>query len=564
MVVLPNVRECILDSWILIPARGGSVGIPRKNVRVLAGKPLIGHAISAALEVLPRQRVLVITDDDEIGEVAAQAGASVVLETQATPPGETLDTKILRNLGYLRSLGAGDGDLVVTVQPTSPLLRSETIREAILRFGDENVNSVLSVSDDRHLSWGIGPDDEAVPKFSARVNRQQLPPEYRETGGIIAAKLSTIEKHRTRVVEPVSLLVLSDDEALDIDTYSDLYAAAHLMSRKRIAIRVDASRSVGMGHVYRMLSFAAELARHELLIYLHKDSELGQRFFAQYPYPTKVVDSEAEFYADLRRFNPDLVVLDILDTTSAQIDAIRLDAPSVKIVSFEDQGDGAQAVDLLVAEFVDNRDVPDDRKLMGIQYSLLSPVFESTIRKPRQVSRAVDEVLVLFGGTDPSMLGQRALESLSRVGYTGKVTVVRGLGAAPVGLPAEPWPFELKVLQNVKNMAAVMSRADLAFTSAGRTVIELISQGVPAICLAQNAKELTHTHAVAENGVYPLGLGAQISDDELDAVTMTMIDDHDLRNFYASRAEQAGSLRSNRLTISTILKRIGFEDFPDI
>ncbi|MHA3684248.1 cytidylyltransferase domain-containing protein [Leucobacter sp. HY1910] len=563
--MLPRSVCGLHEAWVLIPARGGSVGIPRKNVRMLGGKPLIRHVIDTALEVLPASRVVVVTDDAEIAEAAERGGAVVAFETMATPPEEPLDTKIVRNLPFLRSLGAQVGDPVLTVQPTSPLLKASTIRAAIELFADPHVRSVLTVADDQHLRWRADDAGNIVPAYAARVNRQLLPLEYRETGGVIAARLGDIERSGTRVIEPARVLPLAADEAVDIDTFSDLYAAAHLLSRKRIAIRVDASRTLGMGHAYRMLAFAAEMARHDLTIYLNSTATLGQQLFAAYPYRVELVDDEPDFVSRVAAAQPDLVVFDVLDTTAELVIAVREAAPAGKIISFEDRGTGAEAVDLLVTEFISNPAVPATRKLEGIEYAILSPAFETEVVPGSAPADPVTEVLVLFGGTDPSGLAVRTLRSLARVEFAGRVTVARGLGAAPIDLTGlEPLPYLLDVLDDVKNMPALMARADIAFTSAGRTVIELLSRGVPAVCLAQNEKELTHTHATAQNGVWKLGLGAQVSDLDLDAATRTMLTDTALRFEYAARARAAGSKRRNRRTISEILTRLDFEDFPEI
>lgn len=552
------------NAWILIPARGGSVGVPRKNLRLLAGKPMIAYAIDAALSAVTSGRVIVITDDAEVSSVAEHYGAEVILETQTTPPDETLDTKILRNLPALRARGARDSDPVLTVQPTSPLITPATIRRGIEAFANAEVRSVLTVALDQHLRWKQDASGAIIPGFTARVNRQQLPVEYRETGGIIAARLGDIAAAGTRVIEPVAVLQLSGEESVDIDTYADLLTAAHLLTRRRIAIRVDASRSLGMGHVYRMLAFAAEIARHDLTIYLDAHEPLGQKFFAATPYDTVEIADNEDFVKRLLQAQPDLVVLDVLDTTAELIQMIRRAAPGAQIVSFEDRGSGAGEVDLLVAEFIDTAAVPESRKITGIEYALLAPAFElPRDPHPQSVRDAVDvsEVLVLFGGTDPAGLALRALGSLERVAFGGRVTVVRGLGAPPLRLDTERLPFSVEVLENVSNMPALMSRAQLAFTSAGRTVIELLSCGVPSICLAQNAKELTHTHATEGNGVHSLGLGSAVTDDELDDATRLLLSDHELRADYAARAEAAGRLRSNRKTISAMFDHLGIDVF---
>lgn len=555
--------ELLSRAWIIIPARGGSVGIPRKNLRVINGKPLIRHVIDTLAPMVMSGRVVVVTDDEEIESVASSSRAHVILESELTPPEETLDEKILRNLPKLRQLGAQDEDILITVQPTSPLLRRESVEDALSKFSDSSVRSAVSVCDDRHLRW-TSDHGKAKPLFARRVNRQELPEEFKETGGIIAARLGDIEFFKTRIISPTALVILSDDEAIDIDSYSDLYAAAHLMSRKRIAIRVDASKELGMGHVYRMLALSSELARHSLTIYLSEKQTLGISFFSNYPYRTELVKDESDFLDKISAFKPHLVVTDILDTDANQMRAIRHASGGSKIVTFEDRGSGASEADLLVAEFIENKDVPNHRQLSGIGHALLAPAFETTQFSKKTFSTQVENILVLFGGTDPSGLASRALGALDRVKFGGNVTVVRGLGSDPLTLKPGNYPFQLTILQNVRNMPQLMHAADLAFTSAGRTVIELASQSVPSICLAQNPKEVTHTHTKASNGVYFLGLGTEVSDKELDSATSLFLNDIDFRKEYSLRAIATGAGRSNRATVAEILQAIGFQDFPEI
>ncbi len=550
-------------NWVLIPARGGSQGVPRKNLRLIGKRPLIAYSIRTALRVVGPAQTIVVTDSDEIAAVAVMTGAAVILEDQATPATETLDEKVLRNIPVLRERGAKNDDVVLTFQPTSPLLSEATLRSALAMFESPGVDCVLSVTDDRHLRWNVT-GSKAVPAYRDRLNRQQLPPEYRETGGVIAARLGAIEREHTRVHGEVRLLQLSYDESIDIDTHADLYAAAHFLTRKKIAVRVDAARELGMGHVYRALALVTELARHQVRVYLSEDKPLGLQFFADKPYHVETISDHAEFAQSMHEWSPDLIVLDVLDTEADQVAALRSAAPYSRIVSFEDRGAGAALVDLVVAEFVTVEGIPPDRLVSGIDFALLSPSFELPIIARAPGKPLVDEVLILFGGTDPSGLAIRALNSLERVGYRGNVTVVRGLGSTPLEVETETLPFGLEIVTNVTNMPQLMARADFAFTSAGRTIIELAAVGVPSICIAQNDKELSHQHSVIENGVRMLGLGNEVSDDTLDVAVRTMLDNAQERHALESAAAAAGRRRSNQRTIAEIFDRVDLGTFPNL
>jgi CMP-N-acetylneuraminic acid synthetase len=135
---------------IIIPARGGSKGIPRKNLRLLNGRPLISYSIKTALASKHHPMVVVTSDDQEILTVAAKCGARTHLRhPDLSGDGVTLDPVV-----YELQEQLSDADIVVTLQPTSPLLRPETLDSAIDRLiADDGVDTIISVIEDTHLTW---------------------------------------------------------------------------------------------------------------------------------------------------------------------------------------------------------------------------------------------------------------------------------------------------------------------------------------------------------------------------------------------------------------------------
>lgn len=531
---------------IVIPARGGSVTVPRKNLRRLMGRPLIAHTIQIALQKISPERVFVITDDDEIAEIAQHFGAQVIREKARADGSSTLDELIVRHLPELEAQGAKDQDVLLTMQPTCPLISPGRISEAVKAFA-VGAGSVITVKDDRHLTW-TKVDGEPVPLYENRVNRQLLPPQFRESGAIIGARIADIKRLKTRIVEPIALIELPEQEALDVDTFADLVVAEHWLSRKRILIHADAAKELGMGHVYRALALAQELARHEVLIATSSKLPLGKTFFDQQVFEHVEIEDDQGLIALAKSFRADLVVLDILDTELELVQALR--SRSCKVVSFEDLGEGASAADLVVSDIYPSPSAKHE--LLGIEYAILAPGFE-VIERKATIGPAVEHVLVLFGGTDPSELARKSLEALELAGYQGKVSCVRGLGASDVN--AE-YQLNLEVLRDVKNIASLMASADLALSSAGRTITELASVGVPTICLAQNSKEQSHTHAIKDHGVINLGLGQSVTAQALSETLTELIADHDMRQELSQSALSATAKRSNQRVARAILEEL--------
>jgi CMP-N-acetylneuraminic acid synthetase/spore coat polysaccharide biosynthesis predicted glycosyltransferase SpsG len=540
----------VANPWLVIPARGGSRGVPRKNLRMLVGIPLIAHTIKTALAATSSDRVIVITDDDEIAEVSLAFGAKVIREGASATGAATLDEVMLRHIPDLKALGASDEDLLLTMQPTCPLVSSERVAEAVAKF-ESGAGSVITVKDDRHLTWTIEAG-KPKPLYSARVNRQQLPPQFRESGAIIGARISDVLKHKTRIVEPIALIELPENESLDIDTFSDLVVAEHWLTRRNILIHADAGKELGMGHVYRALALAQELARHNILIATTKSMPLGKEFFQGQVFEHVEINSRADLAALAKSHAAQLTVLDILDTDIKLVQAIQ--QTGSKVVTFEDLGPGAEAADLLVSDLYPNPRVPKEKQLTGIENAILAPSFETLTRK-HETKTEVSRVLVLFGGTDPSELATKSLRALEEIGFTGEVVCIRGLGASDIS--AKDFKLNLQILRNVKNMPAEMAKADLALSSAGRTITELAQIGVPTICLAQNRKELSHTHATEANGVVNLGLGLDVDTSSLAKALSELIESKPLRDKLQQSSLLATKARSNSNVVDRILRTLG-------
>lgn len=544
-------------TWYMIPVRGGSKGVPRKNARMIAGKPLIAHTLETLLSVDKASQIFVLTDDDELQTIAEIYGVNVHhVDNQSGT--ETLDDKANELLPVLKKAGAKDQDIFLTIQATCPLVKGDTIKAASNLLAKGEKKSVITAIDDRHLGWHLDKDGMPVPDYEKRVNRQQLPPAFRESGAVIGAKIGDIKAHKTRIIAPIGLLPISKEEGTDIDDFIDWTAAEYLLTHKKIYIRADASSKRGMGHVYRATAVAQELAKYKpVFVTLDiKDYALGAEFFESQPFETLKVKSDEDFVKQMKREKPELIVLDQLDTDASYVKALK--KTGAKVVTFEDMGEGAGEADLLISDLYENPNIPTQGQISGVRASILAPSFE--IIKPRsQISKTVENILILFGGTDPANLTEKALETLKTLKFKGHVTVVQGLGRKDRTIDLKKYGLKGEVLTNVKYMPGVMRRADLAFSSAGRTITELMTLAVPTICICQNEKELTHTHASQAYGILNLGLGEFVSIDTLAENTRFLIDSYEFRTHMRERAMRSLKGHTNRAVMKMITERLGID-----
>jgi CMP-N-acetylneuraminic acid synthetase len=213
----------------LVPARGGSKGVPRKNVRPLAGRPLLAYTAAAALGSGVCDRVVLSTEDEEIAEVGRACG----LEVPFLRPGElaTDESPMLPVLQHAVEWLRADGflpDIVVILQPTSPLRRAEHVRDVVRTLIDTSADSVVTVLElPRHLSpdYVMRMDAGRLVPFldeGARVTRRQdARAAYVREGTAYACWRATLERFGNLYGEDCRPFLMEPAHSLSIDSPED-------------------------------------------------------------------------------------------------------------------------------------------------------------------------------------------------------------------------------------------------------------------------------------------------------------------------------------------------------
>lgn len=218
----------------IIPARGGSKGIPRKNIRLFAGHPLIAYSIAAARQSQSVTRVIVSTDDEEIAGVAREYGAETpFMRPEELAQDQTLDLPVFQHaLSWLEEQEGYWPDVVVQLRPTSPVRPPSLVDDAvkILLSHPEahSVRGVVPAGQNPHKMWRIDPQNGQmtpllqVPGLEEPYNapRQVLPPVYWQTGHVDAIRPEVIRKGSMsgRVILPV---MVDPAYTVDIDNPRD-------------------------------------------------------------------------------------------------------------------------------------------------------------------------------------------------------------------------------------------------------------------------------------------------------------------------------------------------------
>ena len=220
----------------IIPARGGSKGVPRKNIRLLAGKPVLYYTIDAAQKSLMLDRVVVSTEDEEIAKFASQYGCEILRRPSELAQDETPMALVIHNV--LNSLSMREHytpEIAVILQPTAPLRRAEHIDDCLRRFLESGASSMVSVCPvpgHYHPDWQFRMESDGVLKTYSgnlldqlHIRRQDLSLTYTRNGAIYAFRTNIFLENNSLYPSPCLAYIMETDFSVNLDSEEDFWLA---------------------------------------------------------------------------------------------------------------------------------------------------------------------------------------------------------------------------------------------------------------------------------------------------------------------------------------------------
>lgn len=231
-ILLQKMAVMTKNILAIIPARGGSKGIPKKNIIDLAGKPLIAWTIEASLNSKYISKTIVSSDSEEILDISKKFGADVVkrpdILANDTASSESVVNHVIKTLSE-------QYQYIILLQPTSPLRNSETIDKAIEYFFSKNATSLISVNeiDNKILKAFVEKDDDFLEGIRDNtfpfMPRQKLPKIYMSNGAIYMINTKDFLKNQSFFTDKTLKFIMNKEQSIDIDTLEDLEEAKSLL-----------------------------------------------------------------------------------------------------------------------------------------------------------------------------------------------------------------------------------------------------------------------------------------------------------------------------------------------
>lgn len=537
---MTETRRCIV-----IPAIKKNAVIPDQLIKKLAGTTLIQRAIDVARGVVPAQDVIVVTDSQEIGLICERNG--VRFHYNAGLRFTSLDI-IAEMQSILKELGSSYENIII-YRASCPLLTWVDIDDAYHRFLEDEADCLVTVKSVRHRIWEVR---QGRLESLLSEDESELVVESKALIILRADALKTGRIHRT-------IPYFLNDRAMEINGYQDWWLCERLLTRRHVVFVVAGYPAIGMGHVFRSLMLAHEIAHHKITFICTRESELAASSIAARDYKTCI--QKNELWQDVLALKPDLVVNDMLDTSSDYMQHL-VDA-HIPVVNFEDEGPGSHLANLVVNALYENGSLQSEETaskhvLYGHKYFCLRDEFlqatQNTFRKDPQC------ILITFGGTDMPDYTRKTLDVVEPVCRERGIAirVVTGPGYAH----RERLATHIKKLDNplirfeyaTNIMSRMMEGVDLAICSAGRTVYELAHMRIPGIVLAQHEREARHTFARARNGFVYMGIMRDFNAPRLTRVFDQLMNEPERRQRLYQRQCRIRFDRNKTQVIGKILK----------
>jgi len=232
-----------MKNAVIIPARGGSKGVPRKNLEIVGGKPLIAYVIETALNTRCVDFVAISTEDEEIATVSKGLGAEIIKRPNELARDEVSLPAVIKHAKLCLEAKGFHPERYISLQPTGPLITTESLGKAIKFHKESKCDSVVSIIEitHGHPYWvkSVDPLTHVVRSFLnvdvlKYPQKQDLPPCYMYTGGFYIRKTELVGGPEGFYLgEDIRGYLVSSEEALDIDTKEDMNYLEFLITKKQ-------------------------------------------------------------------------------------------------------------------------------------------------------------------------------------------------------------------------------------------------------------------------------------------------------------------------------------------
>ena len=471
---------------IVIPAIKKNAVIPDQLIKKLDGTTLIQRAIDTALELVDSvDQVLIITDSDEIGLIAQRNSIAFKKDKALSLNSKNIVAEVINKTKDFPQ------ENVLLYRANTPLIESPDLQSAYLKFLELNDSILVSVKKEDRRIFSI--NNEQLVKIKIDNFCEEIGAFYIFNKSVIKGSFKQVP------------FFVSSMKSIEIRNYQNWWICEKMLQRKRIVFHVFGSHKIGMGHIFHSLSLAHEITNHEVILVCNEKYELAVKKIASIDYKVIASKDEERTILDL---NPDMVINDVLNTEKDFI--LKLKENGAIVINFEDLGSGSSHADVVFNELHETPQKEGAHYFWGHRYLTLRDEFDNA--KPNSFANRVEEVLIMFGGTDQNNLTLKTLKVILDTCQMKKIMISIVCGAGYVYLDkltdfiSKCGYDKIELHQAIFHLSEIMERSQIAISSNGRSVYELAEMNIPSVIISHHKRELTHDFAKQETGFVNIGV----------------------------------------------------------
>jgi len=472
---------------VVIPAIKKNAVIPDQLVKKMSGVTLIQRMIDQAIDFSKnRSQVLILTDSDEISLIAKRNKIPYFKDKKLKISEDSIIDEVSKFLLEL------DFENFLLLRGSLPLLKTTNLIEAYNLFLMSSGKAVVvSVKDhDRTL----------FRKDSNHLTRYERGHFYEELLGFYI-----INKNNLLSKKKYIPFIVPESQSIEVDGYNSWWICEKILQRKRIVFYVIGNTEIGMGHIYHSISLAHEIIDHKIIFVCKSKDKLALQQIASYDYEVLSYDNPER---EIPFLDADIVINDVLDTDENYI--LNLKKRNSTVINFEDLGDGGKHADLVINELYESPVFSNKNYLWGHRCVILRDEFHNATRNILRPQ--VKKIMLIFGGSDPNNLTGRTFDEIASFCQQHKITIDIVCGNGYLffdALKSSISNYDREIInlhQSTKTISQVMEGCDLAISSNGRTVYELVDMNIPSIIVSHHEREDSHNFATRDNGFEYLGI----------------------------------------------------------
>ena len=494
------------ENLILIIARsGGTKNVSKQNLRLVNGKPLLYYVLKTA-KSCENCHTVVSTDSDEIMEYVEFFGGSVIKRSKTLTKDETSLEKIgIDTLNKLRGSNNNFKKCLI-IHPHFPLIKRSTIQK-FFKSINKNTKVVFGYEFDKYTKENFGnlQDKKKILQESKNIVKLKK---------IVSFECKQLLKNK-KFDKQVSGIPLTQEEIFSPNNYHDFATLENVLNMKKIIVRVDGDINIGLGHVYNMLTVLNNIRNEDILIVMNQKKSLGKQKFLEHLYNVKFFSTNQEFWKIIKKFKPDIIFNDILNTEKNYIK--KLKSLGLFVVNFEDLGEGRKYADLVFNPIFESKNELH-HEYYGSEYACVRDEFRVFSRTKQK--KKFSKIAITLGGVDKKNNSLKILSIIKKFGILKniKIEIILGLGfdhkekILKFTREMNMQGYDIHIIEKVELLSKHMIDCDFVVTSNGRTVFEVASLGIPLISLSVNKRERQHNFVENKKVGYHIDFTQEKSD----------------------------------------------------